>query len=444
MCHITSVPTDDGKPGTIGAPTRRFIDHLAAMGMRYWQVLPVNPTDFFRSPYAGPSAFAGNIDLLPESHEELAADFVTWKARGGEDADPLYTAFKHRNADWLEKYCVYMAVKKHFEGLSRHDWPADVARYNEHLIDDERFHDEAELQAYMQYRFDLAWCELMNYAHKKGIEVIGDIPMYVSDDSADAWSEPENFWLSDTGKAIEISGAPPDNFAPEGQVWGNPTFRWDHMKGNGYSWWMDRLRRAFSLYDRVRLDHFLGFHSYFSIPAGKACADGRWLAGPGKDLFQTAYDELGPLNFIAEDLGYLTPGVRAMASTCGFPGMDVLEFSDYDVRCGIHPTPGKILYTSTHDTSTLAGWCTRSFAGGDEPSGIALASELMGDALASDAPLVMMPLQDVLGLGDDARMNVPGVATGNWTWQADEADVAAAEEKTAKLLRSTHRFWGEA
>ena len=173
-----------------------------------------------------------------------------------------------------------MAVKKYFEGDSRHDWPADVARYNEHLIDDKRFHDEAELQAYMQYRFDLAWCELMNYAHKKGIEVIGDIPMYVSDDSADAWSEPENFWLSDTGKAIEISGAPPDNFAPEGQVWGNPTFRWDHMKENGYSWWMDRLRRAFSLYDRVRLDHFLGFHSYFSIPAGKACADGRWLAGP--------------------------------------------------------------------------------------------------------------------------------------------------------------------
>lgn len=135
-----------------------------------------------------------------------------------QDADPLYTAFKHRNADWLEKYCVYMAVKKYFEGESRHDWPADVARYNEHLIDDKRFHNEAELQAYMQYRFDLAWCELMNYAHKKGIEVIGDIPMYVSDDSADAWSEPENFWLSDTGKAIEISGAPPDNFAPEGGV----------------------------------------------------------------------------------------------------------------------------------------------------------------------------------------------------------------------------------
>ena len=281
----------------------------------------------------------------------------------------------------------------------------------------------------MQYRFDLAWCELMNYAHKKGIEVIGDIPMYVSDDSADAWSEPENFWLSDTGKAIEISGAPPDNFAPEGQVWGNPTFRWDHMKQNGYSWWMDRLRRAFSLYDRVRLDHFLGFHSYFSIPTGKACAEGRWLAGPGKDLFQTAYDELGPLNFIAEDLGYLTPGVRAMASTCGFPGMDVLEFSDYDVRNGVQPTPGKILYTSTHDTSTLAGWCTRSFAGGDEPSGVEVAAKLMSDALTSDAPLVMMPLQDVLGLGDDTRMNVPGVATGNWAWQADEADVAAAEAK---------------
>ncbi|MFR3878414.1 MAG: 4-alpha-glucanotransferase, partial [Collinsella sp.] len=177
-------------PYHLGAHRRRQARHdwrahasLYRPSGRYGHALlagsPVNPTDFFRSPYAGPSAFAGNIDLLPESQEELAADFETWKARGGEDADPLYTAFKHRNADWLEKYCVYMAVKKYFEGESRHDWPADVARYNEHLIDDKRFHDEAELQAYMQYRFDLAWCELMNYAHKKGIEVIGDIPMYV-------------------------------------------------------------------------------------------------------------------------------------------------------------------------------------------------------------------------------------------------------------------------
>ena len=444
VCHITSVPTDDGKPGTIGAPTRRFIDHLAAMGIRYWQVLPVNPTDFFRSPYAGPSAFAGNIDLLPESHDQLADDFKDWKAEGGEDADPLYTAFKHRNAGWLEKYCAYMAVKKYYDGKSRHEWPAEVARYSEKIIVDKRFRAEAELQAYMQYRFDLAWCELMNYAHKKGVEVIGDIPMYVSDDSADAWSEPENFWLSDTGKAIEISGAPPDNFAPEGQVWGNPTFRWKHMKENGYRWWLDRLRRAFSLYDRVRLDHFLGFHSYYSIPAGKKCADGRWLAGPGKDLFERAYEDLGPLNFIAEDLGYLTPGVRAMAATCGFPGMDVLEFSDYDVRGGIQPTPGKILYTSTHDTSTLKGWCTRAFAGGDEAEGGKVASKLVHDALESEAPLVMMPLQDILGLGDDARMNVPGVATGNWTWQADEADVEAVESRTAELMRETHRFWGEA
>ena len=444
VCHITSVPTDDGKPGTIGAPTRRFIDHLSAMGIRYWQVLPVNPTDFFRSPYAGPSAFAGNIDLLPESHEQLKADFKEWKTAGGEDADPLYTAFKHRNADWLEKYCAYMAVKKYFDGASRHEWPAEFARYDEKIIVDRRFRDEAELQAYMQYRFDLAWCELMNYAHKHGVEVIGDIPMYVSDDSADAWSEPENFWLSDTGKAIEISGAPPDNFAPDGQVWGNPTFRWDYMKKNGYRWWLDRLRRAFSLYDRVRLDHFLGFHSYYSIPAGKACADGRWLAGPGKDLFERAYDELGPLNFIAEDLGYLTPGVRAMAASCGFPGMDVLEFSDYDVRNGIDPTPGKILYTSTHDTSTLKGWCTRAFTTGDETAGGTVASDLIEAALKSNASLVMMPLQDILELGDDARMNVPGVATGNWTWQAQECDVVEHEAKTASLMRETHRFWGEA
>ncbi|MFR2031007.1 MAG: 4-alpha-glucanotransferase [Collinsella sp.] len=263
-----------------------------------------------------------------------------------------------------------MAVKKYFEGEVAPRLAGGCRAYNEHLIDDKRFHDEAELQAYMQYRFDLAWCELMNYAHKKGIEVIGDIRCMFSDDSADAWSEPRTSGYPTPARRLKFRALRPTTLRPRARC-GNPTFRWDHMKETA-SWWMDRLRRAFALYDRVRLDHFWASTATLAFRR-KGLADEPWLAG-GQDLFQTAYDELGPLNFIAEDLGYLTPGVRAMASTCGFPGMDVLEFSDYDVRCGVHPTPGKILYTSTHDTSTLAGWCTRSFAGGDEPSGIEHAS----------------------------------------------------------------------
>ncbi len=274
------VPTDDGKPGTIGAPTRRFYrpppPWACATGRSCPSIDGLLPLPLCR-PFG-----------LCRQYRPVARKPRGWPPTSSLE-DPRRRRMPTRCTRRLNivtpigsKYCVYMAVKKHFEGLSCHDWPADVARYNEHLIDDKRFHDEAELQAYMQYRFDWLWCELMNYAHKKGIEVIGDIPMYVSDDSADAWSEPENFWLSDTGKAIEISGAPPRQLCARGAGVGNPTFRWDHMKENGYSWWMDRLRRAFSLYDPRAPGPLPGFHSYFSIPAGKACADGRWLAGPGR------------------------------------------------------------------------------------------------------------------------------------------------------------------
>lgn len=225
---------------------------------------------------------------------------------------------------------------------------------------------------------------------------------------------------------------------------GNPTFRWDHMKENGYRWWMDRLRRAFSLYDRVRLDHFLGFHSYFSIPRARPAPDGRWLAGPGKDLFQTAYEELGPLNFIAEDLGYLTPVFAPWLRPAASPAWTCWSLAITTSATGLTPRPARscIPRRTTRRRSPVGARAPLRAA--TEPSGKEFAGKLMGDALASDAPLVMMPLQDVLGLGDDARMNVPGVATGNWTWQADEADIEAAEEKTAQLLRNTHRFWGEA
>ena len=368
---------------------------------------------------------------MPQSEEELRGAYAAWRADGGEQ-DGGFRAFCEENAAWLDPYCAYMAVKAYMSGAARVQWPEAFSHFDVALLADPRFAEEARVQAYLQYRFDLAWREVAAYAHERGIAIIGDVPMYVSDDSSDVWAKPELFDLDAHGRPVEVAGAPADGFAPEGQVWGNPTYRWDHMRETNFAWWRERLARACSLYDYVRLDHFLGFHNYFSIPAGEPGSAGRWLAGPGIELFQAAAEDLGHLPFIAEDLGVLTPGVRALMTTCGFPGMDVLEFSDYDVRQGLHPAPGKVFYTSTHDTSTLAGFCTRAFADGDEAEGAKLAKDLVREALESDASVVMMPLQDVLCLGDDARMNKPGTIEANWSWQAHKTDIEAAEASVCR------------
>ena len=476
LMPISSLPSPYGI-GTMGAAARSFVDFLVKAGQAYWQILPVCPTSYGDSPYQSFSTFAGNpyfIDLddlakqgllLPEEYAsidwECTPDCINYGvmyekryavlrcaakrllAKPGAD----YCRFVKENDFWLPDYALFMALKDAHNGACWLEWeeplrrrePAALAAARQQYADDVAFWQAVQFMFYSQ------WQALKHYANRQEIRIIGDLPIYVALDSVDVWSCPQEFQLDENLLPTEVAGCPPDCFSETGQLWGNPLYDWKYHKKTGYEWWMQRIAYCYQLYDVLRIDHFRGFDAYWAVPYGETTAkNGHWVKGPGMSLVGVLTGWFPQLRFIAEDLGYLTPGVRAMASTCGFPGMDVLEFSDYDVRCGIHPTPGKILYTSTHDTSTLAGWCTRSFAGGDEPSGITLASELMGNALASDAPLVMMPLQDVLGLGDDARMNVPGVATGNWTWQADEADVAAAEEKTAKLLRNTHRFWGEA
>ena len=440
VAHITSVPNDAGRPGTLGESARRFIDHLAAMGMRYWQVLPVNPTDAHGSPYAGPSAFAGNTDLLEETPTELVGAYRRFKAAGGFTSDEFFE-FARENESWLDPYCAFMAVKEALGGTSWHTWPAELRRYNVAIFADARFSERARFHAFAQFRFERAWGEMRAYANERGIQIIGDIPMYVADDSADAWSEPEMFSLGKDGMAYEIAGVPPDRFSATGQVWGNPTYRWDGMREDGYVWWLARLRRSLALYDRVRLDHFVGFHNYFGIPAGGTGADGQWIPGPGIELFERAYEQMGPLPFIAEDLGILTPGVRGLLASTGFPGMDVLEFADYDVRQGIHPHKEKVLYTSTHDTSTLVGFCRRSFCSdGDAEAARYLESEIVRQALASDADVVMMQLQDVLRLDDDARMNTPGTTEGNWTWQATEEQLRAHEHAMSVVMAETGRF----
>ena len=440
VCHVTSVPAE-GKPGTLGAPARRFVDHLQEMGASYWQVLPLNPTDEHRSPYAGPSAFAGNIDLLEESPAELQEQFRAFIANEGEHkAD--FCAFTERASTWLDPYCAFAAVKDVHEGTSRHTWEDELSRYDVAILDDPAYRERARYHAFTQYRFDCEWRELKRYANERGIRIIGDIPMYVSDDSADTWSEPEMFQLDDSGTPAEIAGTPPDRFSETGQVWGNPTFRWRHMHHDGYVWWTERLRRSLELYDDVRLDHFLGFQSYFSIPAGKTGAAGRWIPGPGLELFSRVHDLLGPLPFIAEDLGYLTPAVRALKAQCGFPGMDVLEFCDDDPRFSMPDNPANVVYTSTHDTSTLMGWVgSRWFAGASENDAELqrTALDMIERAFKSNTPLVMLTLQDVMLLGDDARMNVPGTTGGNWSWQADEDNLVASIERMREMALRCER-----
>lgn len=440
VCHVTSIPCE-GKPGTLGAPARRFVDHLEEMGASYWQVLPLNPTDEHHSPYAGPSAFAGNIDLLEEDDAELQAQFRAFIANEGErQAD--YLAFAERTSTWLDPYCAFAAVKDVHDGASRHTWEDKLPRYNIAILDDPAYRERARYHAFTQYRFDCEWRELKRYANGHGIRIIGDIPMYVSDDSADTWSEPEMFQLDATGMPAEIAGTPPDRFSETGQVWGNPTFRWRHMHDDGYVWWTERLRRSLELYDEVRLDHFLGFQSYFSIPAGMTGAAGRWIPGPGLELFAHVRKQLGRLPFIAEDLGYLTPAVRALKAQCGFPGMDVLEFCDDDPRFSMPNNPANVVYTSTHDTSTLMGWVkSRWFANADENDTELqhTALDMIERAFKSSSPLVMLTLQDVMLLGDDARMNVPGTTGDNWSWQATEKELKASVERMKELAERCGR-----
>ena len=245
------------------------------------------------------------------------------------------------------------------------------------------------------------------------------------------WANPEIFQLGEDGRPHVVAGCPPDAFAVEGQVWGNPVYDWDVLRKTGYDWWLRRLRRAFDLYDVVRLDHFIGFARYFSIPAGKKATEGSYRPGPGLGFFETAREAFGPLPIIAEDLGLITPGVRALIAACGFPGMDVVQFVDGgDPLAGYQPRPNKIAYTGTHDNQTLVGYAAARYPG---PDAAEASAEIMRKALASNASICIVPLQDVLGLGDEARMNTPGTAEGNWRWQADAANLEGLAARLRQL-----------
>lgn len=432
LCHVTSLP-NEGRPGTLGAPARRFVDWLAECGQTYWQVLPVNLADGYGSPYAGLAAFAGNACLLEKDPEDVLAELKD------ADDDPDYQAFLEKNKYWLTPYATFRAIKDLLGEGPWQEWPDAYARFSPGLARRVELADGVDRHRKLQYEFQREWDELRAYANGRGVKIVGDMSMYVSGDSADVWAERDIFELDEKGYAQVQAGCPGDGFDPEGQLWGNPTYRWDVLAARGYDWWLARLERAVKTYDYVRLDHFIGFSSYYKIAKGKPAREGSFSFGPGLDLFRAAYQKLGPLPFIAEDLGVITPAVRALIAETGIPGMDIVQFSDGDVREGYEPKPGTVTFTGTHDNQTLLGFCQSRFGlEGDEVA--QMADRIATSVLGSKNDVAIMPLQDVLGLDDAARMNVPGVAEGNWSWQAAWEDVVAATGRLTQMAQASGRF----
>ncbi|MBE6031754.1 MAG: 4-alpha-glucanotransferase [Clostridiales bacterium] len=460
LLHISSLPSPGGI-GTMGPEAYAFGDFLFSAKQKYWQILPMGPTGYGDSPYQCFSAFAGNpyfIDLRLLEEEGLLekADFAgrwggdpqrvdfsllferrrpvlrkAWEGfrDSGNFVDP---EFLQENEGWLEDYALFMALKEHFGGCSWLQWPqelrvrdrAALARYADILQDGIGFH------IFLQYQFDRQWKPLKRYLNDKGIRVIGDLPIYVALDSADVWASPENFLLDDAREPLAVAGVPPDYFSGTGQLWGNPLYDWPRMEKDGFSWWRERMKKTASLYDVVRIDHFRGFESYWAVPYGERTAvNGRWCKGPGMKWIRQLQREFPELPVIAEDLGILTAEAEKMVRDSDYPGMKVLQFA-FD-------SPGKnphqphtysencVAYTGTHDNDTTEGWFSKASHATRYRALEALQlrpNERVSEAgirtlMFSAANLIVIPAQDLLGLGGDCRMNTPGTLGSNWQWR---------------------------
>ena len=475
LMPIYSLPSPYGI-GTLGAAARKFVDFLAEAGQSWWQILPVGPTSYGDSPYQSPSTFAGNpyfidLDLLVADGllTQAEIDALHWgdnpeqvdygalygnryalleKAtlRGWQRDKAAVDAFVADNASWLPDYALFMALKRHFQMACWLDWPdedirlrkpAAIARYRQLLAEDIR------LFTYIQYLFYKQWGELREYAHAKGVGIIGDMPIYVALDSVDVWASPDCFQLDEKGFPTRVSGVPPDYFSEDGQLWGNPLYDYDKMARDGYGWWIRRVEGATKLYDVIRIDHFRGFAAYWSVPYGaKTAREGKWVTGPGMALVGVLRDWFHQIRFIAEDLGFPSPDVVQLLEDSGFPGMKVLEFA-FDARDSSNYLPhtyGKncICYAGTHDNETLAGWIAEvapvdlnkaiAYLGLNEDEGYVRG--LIRGGMSSVANLFITQMQDYLELDNTARTNTPGVAEGNWQWRMlpDAISPTLAEE----------------
>ncbi len=463
LMPISSLPSPCGI-GTLGAAAREFVDFLAAGGQSCWQILPICPTSYGDSPYQSFSSCAGNpyfidLDTLADwgflqrrEYQELdwgddpkRVDYALLYERrypvlrravqrllAAPPAD--FAPFLADNADWLEDYALFMALKDKFGGVSWFQWPEELRRRDpaalkaagQELVQDILFWKA------VQYLFFTQWWNLKEYANGQGVSIIGDLPIYVAGDSADVWANQSQFQLDENFMPTEVSGCPPDGFAADGQLWGNPLFDWDRMKQDGYQWWLRRIAFQLKIYDVLRIDHFRAFDAYYAIPYGDDTArNGRWRPGPGMDFFRAVNQKLGRQNIIAEDLGFLTDSVRELLRETGYPGMKVLELA-FDSR---DPAPGYlphcypancVAYPGTHDNDTIQGWLASA-----APEDAAFAKAylrlskregyhwgMMRAAWASPADLAVIQAQDLLGLGSEARMNTPSTLGGNWQWRA--------------------------
>lgn len=484
LLPISSLPSPYGI-GSFSKSAYEFIDQLKRAGQRYWQILPLGPTGYGDSPYQSFSAFAGNpyfIDLdtlaeegLLEKAEYESCDFganpdrvdylklyrnrfpLLRKAfkRSHFQEEPEFVKFYQSNQEWLEDYSLYMAIKNQFQGNSWIFWKDDIRMREEKVLKEYRENCKEEIAFYqfIQYKFAQQWSKVKAYANASGIQIIGDIPIYVALDSADSWAHSELFQFDENHMPSRVAGCPPDAFSADGQLWGNPLYDWDYHEKTGYSWWKKRITHCLKLYDVVRVDHFRGFDEYFSIPYGaKTAAGGSWMPGPGMKLFRALQEELGDTPIIAEDLGYLTESVEALVRDSGYPGMKVIEFA-FDSREAGDYLPYNyhkncVVYTGTHDNQTLQGWFPelsqkdRSFAveylNLDPNHTQELHWDFIRLALGCVADTAIISMQDYLGLGPEARMNHPSTLGNNWCWRLLPGQVT--QELLDRIFRVTEVY----
>ena len=463
LMHLSSLPGPYGI-GSMGKSACHFVDFLEKSGQAFWQILPLAPTGYGNSPYQSASSCAGNpylidldtlaeeglltkaeIDSFPWGEDPLRVDFgALYESRfqvlkiacgrfvPGED----YRKFLEENRGWLPDYSLFMAIKNHFGGKAWLDWPQELRFRDPEALEKMRrtLEEEIRLQCFMQYEFMKQWQALRAYAAEKKVRIIGDVPIYVPMDSAEVWTEPELFQLDEDLYPVVVAGCPPDAFTADGQLWGNPIYRWQQHAATGYEWWIHRLRAAGKLYDVIRIDHFRAFESYWAVPYGdKTARGGAWVKGPGMDFLRAIRNALPDLDFIAEDLGFITPEVRQLQVDSGYPGMKVIEFA-FDSREESDYLPHRypvdsVCYTGTHDNVTVKQWFDEA-----AEEDVAFAKAYLGlnseegwvwgmirGGMGSVSRLFVAQMQDYLELGKAGRMNFPGTLTNdNWTWRAEE------------------------
>ncbi len=497
LCHVTSLPGRLGI-GDLGKSAYEFADWLVESKQGLWQVLPLGPPGYGESPYQTFSAFAGNpllvgldrladegwlapedLDGAPAFAEQrvdfeqvtpfreqlLAQAFERFCQSASPAQNAEFETFRHDQSIWLEDYALFAALKKAHAGEAWTNWsPPFVTRTSPVIKAPHAALARAiEFEAFVQFQFHRQWRDLKAYCNARGIRLMGDAPIFVAHDSADVWAHQELFLLREGGHPIGVAGVPPDYFSETGQLWGNPLYRWDVMRQDGFAWWLSRIQYALQQFDLIRLDHFRGFEAYWEVPAGApTAAGGRWVPGPGQAFFQAIQAKLGEVPLVAEDLGVITPAVDALRDGFGYPGMRILQFAFGDdpqaPTFQPHNFPHNcVVYTGTHDNDSTVGWFHSQAGKGSTRTAQQVAaerektlrylgtdgSEIQWDmirlALASVADTAIVPMQDVLGLGNESRMNLPGTASGNWRWRFSAGALNGYSERLADLAEIYQR-----